>query len=142
MTERRLAPPGGDDAPATALLDDGDELNLAALARHTCRRYRSEFADERERYGDAGHAWCVHDNQYLLHWAAEAVNGYVDMRREVAWLASVLESRGFPLDRLARNLDLAAEVVLHEVGAQRATGLAGVLTDAAKFVRSRHTFLD
>jgi hypothetical protein len=33
------------------------------------------------------------------------------LEREVAWLTNVLRSRGFPLDHLARNLDLAASVV-------------------------------
>ena len=89
-TGRRLEPPGGDAAPTSARLEDADqELELVPLAEEICRRYRQEFPDERGRYGDAGNAWCVHDLQYLLYWAAEDVNGYLDIRGEVAWLGSV-----------------------------------------------------
>ena len=31
---------------------------------------------------------------------------------QLAWLAGILEARDFPLDRLARNLELLAETVL------------------------------
>jgi hypothetical protein len=102
-SRRRLEPPGGDAPPASVLLEDADqELELVPLAEETCRRYRQEFPDEQGRYGDAGNAWCVHDLQYLLYWAAEDVNGYLDIRTEVAWLGSVLEARDFPLERFAR----------------------------------------
>jgi hypothetical protein len=125
-----------------ARLGENATLDLYALACEVCRRYRLEFPDEVERYGDVGNAWCVHDNQYLLDWAAEATSDYLDMRDEVAWLASVLEARQFPLDRLARNLDIGADVVLHHVTGEPGAQLAGVLADAAEFVRSRDTFLD
>jgi hypothetical protein len=78
----------------------------------------------------------VHDNQHLLNWATESVNGELDIRQEVAWLATVLESRDFPVDRLARGLDIAAEVVLDRVGGDGGRQLAAVLTDTAGFVRS------
>lgn len=142
MTNDRLAPPGGDAAPTTAPLGDRDQLDLVALAQVICRQYRAEFADEQERYGDAGDAWCVHDNQYLLCWAAESVNGHVDLNHEVTWLASVLEARNFPIDRLARNLDIGADVVAEAVSGAPGKQLAGALAEAATFVRSRETFLD
>jgi hypothetical protein len=59
-------PPSGAPPPVTAELRDGEALDLRALAEEICRRYRDEFPDEEERYGDAGVAWCVHDNQHLL----------------------------------------------------------------------------
>ena len=139
---RRPEPPSGQPPPTEARLGDGDPLDLAALAREICRRYRAEYADEAERYGDAGIAWCVHDNQHLLNWAAGSVNGYVDFEREVAWLARVLEARDFPLDRLARNLDIGADVVREQVGGERGEGLGDVLSGGAAFVRSHETFLD
>lgn len=142
MTQRRLEPPGGDAPPMTGWLDGSEPLDLLALAREICVRYRLEFPDEQERFGDVGHAWCVHDNQYVLDWGIEAVSGYVDMRHEIGWLASVLEARDFPLDRLARNLDIGADVVRNEVAGEPGEQLAGVLADAAAFVRSRDTFLD
>jgi len=142
MNERRLKPPGGEAPPAVAQLGDGDSLNLVALATQICRRYRKEFPDEEGRYGAAGNAWCVHDNQYVLYWAVEAVDGYIDMHDEIGWLAGVLEARDFPLVRLARSLDIGAEVVLRRVQGTPGRQLADVLADAAAFVRSRDTFLD
>jgi hypothetical protein len=106
------------------------------LATTICDRYRLEFPDEQDRYGPAGIAWCVHDNQHLLNWAAETVNGDLEMNDEVAWLANVLEARDFPPDRLARNLDIGAGVVGRMVVGPSGRQLAAVLTDAAEFVRS------
>jgi hypothetical protein len=140
VSERRLEPPGGDDAPTTGWLGER-ELDLTLLAREICRRYREEFPDEEARYGVAGYEWCVHDNQYLLCWATEDVNGHVELMKEVAWLAGVLEARHFPLERLARNLDIAADEVLNLVRRSEADRLASVLRDAATFVRSQETFL-
>ena len=122
-------------------MDEGEELELSPLAQEICRRYRQEFPDEPERYGSAVDAWCVHDTQHLLNWGAEAVGGYVDMEYETGWLASVLEARGFPIERLARNLDIAAHVVLEAVNSPFGRELANELAVAASFVRSRGTFL-
>ena len=140
--QRRLDPPSGQPPPTEATLGgDGPQLDLAALAREVCRRYRDEFPDEKERYGDAGNAWCVHDNQHLLNWAAGSVNGYVDLEREVSWLARVLEARDFPIDRLARNLEIGADVVREQVGGAPGDELAGALARAGAFVRSKESFL-
>jgi hypothetical protein len=57
-------PPTGYPQPVTAQLHDGQTLDLRVLAEEICARYRAEFPDEQERYGDAGMAWCVHDNQH------------------------------------------------------------------------------
>jgi hypothetical protein len=122
--------------PDRAILVGADEpVELVPLAQEICRRYREEFPDEQERYGDAGMAWCVHDNQHILNWAVGARNGYVDLNRELAWLARVLEARDFPLDRLARNLDIAAEVAAE-------LPVSDDLAAAARFIRSRESFLD
>lgn len=51
----------------------------------------------------------------------------------------MLEARDFPLDRLARNLDIAAAVV--EQALERDGTLAETLTGGARFVRSRPSFL-
>jgi hypothetical protein len=135
--DRRLSPPSGYPAPAEAALGPDGVLQLLPLAQEICRRYRLEFPDEAKRYGDAGKAWCVHDNQHLLNWGCGAVNGLIEMNPEVAWLADVLEARNFPLDRLARNLDIASSVVVEHVPESRGRALATVLLDAATFVRSR-----
>jgi hypothetical protein len=107
--------PTGGAPPEEAALPDGGTLDLVLLAREICRRYREEFPDEEERYGDAGMDWCRHDNRYILSWAALALRGYEDFGARIDWLAGVLGARDFPLDRLARDLEIAAEVV-PEVG--------------------------
>ena len=143
MSARPLLPPsGGDAAPLSAVLADGQPLDLVVLATAICRRYREEFPDEAERYGEAGNAWCVHDNQHLLNWAVEAVNDESDMKNDVAWLASVLESRGFPVERLSRNLDLAGDIAGERIAGQPSGQVSGALRDAAEFVRSYGSFRD
>lgn len=133
---RRPDPPSGSPPPTQARLGDA-VAELLPLAQEICRRYRDEFPDEAERYGDAGNAWCVHDNQHLLFWGAGAVHGWVDLDRQVDWLATVLEARHFPLDRLARNLDLGADVILEQVDGDHARQLAAALTASATTVRLR-----
>jgi hypothetical protein len=140
MSERRLAPPSGMPPPRT--VDDpggGGTLDLEALARAVCARYYAEFGDEDERYGEVGRAWCVHDNQHLLNWAALDVHGVVALEDQVAWLARVLEARGFPLYRLARNLELDAAVLRDEL--DHADAMAARLERAAAMVRERGSFL-
>jgi len=52
----------------------------------------------------------------------------------------VLEARDFPLERLARNLELAAEVVRDDVPAG-ADVIAKRLSSGARFIRSKESFL-
>jgi hypothetical protein len=105
----RPAPPST-AAPHTATLH-GAPFDLVGPAREICRRYRMEFPDEEERYGEAGFAWCVHDNEHILAWAAIEVEYGVGMGRQLEWLADVLRNRDFPVERLVRNLEIGAEVV-------------------------------
>ena len=135
----RPAPPSGDPPPRAAELEDGTALDLEALAAEVCARYRAEFPDEHERYGDAGELWCRHDNQHLINWAVLHTREFVVLDEQVAWLAKVLEAREFPLDRLARDLDIAAAVVGEQV--RGAGAVAAALSGAAAMVRSRPTFL-
>ena len=139
--DRRVAPPSGHPAPTEASLGRDAKVSLLPIAQEICRRYRAEFPDEDERYGDAGTAWCVHDNQHLLNWGAGAVRGLIDMNPEVAWLATVLHARGFPVDRLARDLDIGAEVVLDHVDGEEGRQLSAVLAAAAAFVRTEQPHL-
>ena len=107
----RPAPPSGANPPVREHLPDGTAIDLRPLAREICGRYRAEFPDERERYGDAGMEWCLHDNLYLLAWAfQDARDGTIRLNEQAAWLARVLTARDFPLPRLARDLRIAAEV--------------------------------
>ena len=132
MTER----PSGHPPPLAAQLHDGEELDLRQLAKEICSRYRAEFPDEQERYGDAGIAWCLHDNQHILNWAVIACKGFEALEPRIDWLAGVLEARDFPLDRLARDLEIAASVVEDELPPSH-QALAEELMAGAGFVRSR-----
>ena len=131
----RPAPPSGAAAPLDVEAPDGSTIDLRSLAKQVCARYRAEFADEEERYGDAGQAWCVHDNQYILHWAILDARGTTTLRDQVGWLARVLHAREFPLERLRRDLELAAEVV-SETGASWAADVAERLLDARVAVKA------
>ena len=126
---RRVEPPSGAAAPTDGVAPDGTSVDLRDLARDVCARYRAEFPDEEERYGDAGQAWCVHDNQYILHWALLDAAGETALSAQVGWLARVLAARDFPLDRLARDLEICADVVT-ETGHSWAPDIAGRLRAA------------
>jgi hypothetical protein len=103
--------PSGAPPPAEAHHPDGAPIDLQTLAEEICTRYRAEFPEEKQRYGPAGVKWCLHDNQYLLAWAIQdARDGTVLLSDQVEWLSSILESRDFPVKRLARDLEIAAEV--------------------------------
>jgi hypothetical protein len=107
----RPAPPSGANPPTEARTAAGAVVDLLPLAREICSRYRAEFPDEHERYGPAGEAWCLHDNQYLLAWAIQdARDGSVDLVEQALWLRDILNHRGFPVERLARDLEIAAGV--------------------------------
>jgi hypothetical protein len=134
-----IRPPGGASAPTEARVTDGRIVALEPLAREICRRYELEFHDERSPDGDVARSWCLHDNQYVLAWAIQqARDGTVDLLEQVRWLASVLHGRGFPLQRLTRDLEIAAEVT---AGSATLGALAGPVGDslaaAAADVRER-----
>jgi hypothetical protein len=132
-----LRPPsGGTPPPATASLPDGEVFHLAPAAHEISRRFQAEHPDEQARYGDAAFEWCVHDNQWLLAWAAEDLEiGHGHLKRNVLWLAGVLAARDYPTAKLARDLELAAEVVRGRTAGRRA--LAERLGAAAKAVPQR-----
>lgn len=117
-------------------MPSGETIDLVPLAAEICRRYREEFPDEQDRYGEAGEAWCRHDNQYILQWAAAAVRGYLDLEYHISWLADVLVAREFPLDRLVRDLEIAAEVVAGE-SLEAGDALSAELVSAAERLRRR-----
>jgi hypothetical protein len=108
----RLRPPAGGMAPPTsAKLPDGTELDLLPLARKIADEHLARHPEELERYGEAVRAWCVHDNQHLLDWAALDLAGALDFDVQLRWLANVLTSRGYPLASLADDLRTAAAVL-------------------------------
>ncbi len=130
-----LRPPSGTAPPSFAELG-GERLDLAALAREVCARYHDVYRDEDERYGEAGGDWCRHDNQWLLSWAVGDVTGVTDLDEQARWLARVLSSRNFPIDRLAHDLRLAGDVVLEHVAPPHAARIDAALRRAALAVEN------
>lgn len=137
---RRLAPPSGMAPPIHSELPDGASVDLVGLARTVAEAYRDDFPDEDERYGPAGFEWCVHDNQHILNWAVRAAGGHVDLSAQLTWLARVLEARDYPIDRLARDLELAAGALTEAHGAAAARA-AELLRAEAERIRATPTFL-
>jgi hypothetical protein len=136
---RRLAPPSGMDPPERVTGLRGSDLDLVEIARRTCDAYGREFPDERERYGDAGVLWCRHDAQHLLNWAALSVTDNLDYESELSWLARVLEARDFPLERLARCLELLAQTTRETVPDE--PQIAARVDSGASYISSHGTFL-
>jgi hypothetical protein len=138
VSARRPARPGGWPPPEHARLGDAD-VELAPIAEAVSDRYFERHPEDLDRYGELAREWEIHDTQHLLNWAIGDVEGHVELERQVAWLAGVLEAREFPLEHLASNLELAGAVVQERLGA---AAVAGRLEAAAAFVRGRETFLD
>ena len=114
--------------------EEAGGLDLRALAHRVTDRYGAEFPDEDERYApEVWRAWCRHDTQYLLQWAVLDVEQTTSLDQQVAWLAGILDARGFPLDRLARTLELAGD----EADAEQRTDVGDRLRAAAQELRSR-----
>jgi len=129
---RPVAPPSGFPAPESATLK-GRAVALGPLAEEVADRYFAEFPEDFDRYGDAARAWAVHDTRHCLHWAFLDAEGYASLEKEIAWLSDVLAARGFPLEKLARNLELAAAVVEQRV--ESGALVAGRLHSASAGVR-------
>jgi hypothetical protein len=89
-------------------LPDGQSVDLAALGREAAHAHLAAHPEDVERYGaELAHAWCAHDTQHILAWAA----GDLDFDGQLAWLARVLDARGYPIVNLADCLATTAAVV-------------------------------
>jgi hypothetical protein len=135
MNERGLAPPTGLAPPVTATLPDGVVLELRPLAREITDRHLLRHAEDLERYGETGREWCTHDNQHLINWAVLAVCDALSFREQLAWLANVLTSRGYPLANLADNLETAAETTRQLITSNHTAQLTSALETGAQFIR-------
>jgi hypothetical protein len=127
-----LGRPSGAPPPTEAALIDGSALALLPLAAEITERYAQAFPDEDERYTPRWREWCTHDNQYVLRWAIDDQRGLADLWQQVSWLARVLDARGYPLDRLARSLELGADVLDERVGPAAAAAVNVLRGAAAK----------
>ena len=126
---KRTSMPSGAPPP-----EEAGGLDLRVLAQRVTDRYAGEFPDEDERYDPAvWRAWCRHDTQYLLQWAVLDVEQMTSLDAQVSWLAGILDARGFPLDRLARTLELAGD----EADGVERTDVGDRLRAAAQELRAR-----
>ena len=132
---KQLGRPSGTPPPAHATLADGTRIDLVGAAEEVARRYFDEFPDDRERYSPEVWDWAVHDTRYILSWAAGDLNGLPMLERQVAWLARVLAAREFPLERLARNIELAGSVLAERIP-ERREEVEGLFARAAASVRT------
>ena len=110
-------------------------LELRPLACAISDRHLRRHPDDIERYGQVARDWCIHDNQHLLNWAVLDAADALAFQEQLAWLANVLGSRGYPLANLADDLETAAEVTRELVKSQHRAQLAGTLLDGARFIR-------
>ena len=127
MTRR----PSGSPPPTAVTLGER-KIELAPLLEAIADRYFAEFPGDLERYGTAARDWELHDTAHCLNWAALDVRGFASLDRNIHWLASVLRARDFPVEQLARNLEIAAEVC----DEQLSDAVAARLRNAANHVRS------
>jgi hypothetical protein len=126
--ERRVEPPSGMPPPAATTMSDGTELDLAALAGAVAEVHLTRHPEDVERYGrELATAWCIHDVQHLINWAALDL----DLSGQVAWLARVLDARGYPVANLADCLRTAGEVLAREHPRPAAQEVAARLTRVA-----------
>jgi hypothetical protein len=98
--------------PRRAVLrEDGRELDLELLAGRVADRHLERHPEDVTRYG-AGLAreWCVHDVQHILNWAVHEANGDFPLADRLAWLAGVLDARGYPVANLVSCVETTAEV--------------------------------
>lgn len=129
-----MRPPDRGSPAPTACVIHGETIDLVTLATVVCERYCTEFPDEDDRYGGTASEWCCHDNQWLLSWAVADVLEVTSLEEQACWLARVLHSRDFPVDRLARNLQIAAEVVAEGAIGESSAVVAESLNRAAASV--------
>jgi hypothetical protein len=111
--------------PATATLPDGVVLELDGLAGEITDRHLRCHPEDVERYGELARAWGIHDTQHLVNWAVLDATGALSFQEQVAWLASVLGSRGYTAAQTTREL----------VQSAHAGRVAGTLEAGAAFVR-------
>jgi hypothetical protein len=135
MSSQRPAPPSGMAPPVAATLPDGVVLDLRPLAAEITDRHLRRHPDDVERYGDVARDWGIHDNQHLVNWAVLDARGLLSFPEQLAWLANVLGSRGYPLANLADNLETGAQVMRELVDSQHTGELADTLEAGASQVR-------
>ncbi len=138
---KRLARPGGQPPPAHITLE-GRRVALPPIAATVTDRFLARHPDEVERYEDPERVreWCEHDTRHLIGWAAAEAERGSPLAKQLDWLGVVLESRGYPVQRLGDTLEISAEVLREQLGSQ-AEPIEASLTAGAAHVRTKPTFL-
>jgi hypothetical protein len=139
--KKRLARPGGHPPPEHIRLE-GRKVATAPIAAAVTDRFLERHPDELDRYEnpDLVREWCEHDTRHLIGWAAIEAERGMSLAKQLDWLGVVLESRGYPAQRLADTLEIAADVLGEELGST-AEKIRASLTAGAAHVRSKPTFL-
>jgi len=138
---RRLSRPSGHPPPEHIVLGS-ERIDLKPVAELTTERFLDAFPDELDRYADPDRVreWCEHDTRHLIGWAAAEVRYGSPLAKQLDWLGTVLESRGYPVARLADTLEIAAGVLVERAGAP-ALPVADVLRRGSEHVRATPSFL-
>ncbi|HET8978072.1 MAG TPA: hypothetical protein VFN87_07930 [Solirubrobacteraceae bacterium] len=132
---REVQPPGGMAPPELAELPDGSRLALRGLAEKISDAHLERHPEDAERYGtEMARAWCVHDNQHLLFWAA----GDLDLAGQLAWLAGVLDARDYPVANLVDNVTTGADVLERETPTAAGRAVAERMRAAAHDLALRY----
>lgn len=122
----------GATTPPTHATLDGEIIDFAPIIEVVAHRYFGGGHPHGAVPEHLARRWHAHDTAYLLQWAIDDVAGYGSLERELHWLTDVLAHRNFPLDGVAANLDIIADVVAIDV---RRTSLVECLRDGARLTR-------
>ena len=121
--------PSGMPPPSTVALSDGRTVDLATLASEITALHLARHPEDRERYGpELAEAWCQHDNQHMLAWALADL----DLGGQLAWLARLLDARGYPVRNLIDCVGACAEVVDRRLSGSAGAQAADRLRAAAQ----------
>lgn len=119
--------------PTTAELPDGTPVALLPLAEQVAAVHLGRHPEDVARYGpDLARQWCIHDFQHVLAWAVEDQ----DLEGQLAWLAGLLDARGYPVANLIDCTVRAAEVVEAAMPAPAGAEVAERLRAAAGSLRT------
>lgn len=138
---KRLARPGGHPPPEAIRLGD-ERIDVGPLAHEVTEEFLARFPDELDRYEDPARVreWCTHDTRHLIGWAAAEAQRGSPLAKQLDWLGMVLESRGYPVRRLADTLDIAADVLARHHGAVAAP-VSEALRAGGRHVRATQSFI-
>jgi hypothetical protein len=129
-----VAPPGGAPPPISATLSDGTSVDLRPLAARIADEHLRRHPEDAERYGDdLARQWCTHDNQHILNWAV----GDLDLNGQLAWLARILDARGYPVVNLIDTVTIGAEVIARELATPAAQEVSTRMRRAAETLSGR-----